>query len=106
MPDFDTKIVNQPVELLARAENLVHTPMKEKYPLLTLVEVLISFLQIKQADDESLLDYLSIFKSKQNVMLGLVGRKFLDKYTENTPIQGSDGHGYCRTGSAKQSRTQ
>ena len=85
MPDFDTQIVNQPVELLSRVENLVHTPMKAKYPPLTLVEVLISFLQISQADDESLLDYLSRFKSEQSVMLRLVGRRLLNGYTENTP---------------------
>jgi len=63
----------------------VHTPIKAKYPPLTLVQVLISFLQISQDDDESLLDYLSRFKSGQSVMLRLVGRKFLNGYTENTP---------------------
>ena len=52
---------------------------------MTLGEVLISYLKIRQVDDESLLDYLSRFKSEQSVMLGLVGRKFLDGYTENTP---------------------
>ena len=64
MSDFDTQIVNQAINVLARVEHLVHTHMKVKYPALILVEVLISFLQIRQADNESLLDYLSRFKSE------------------------------------------
>ena len=85
MPDFESSILNQPIVLLERVENLMHTPMKAKYPPLTLVEVLISFLQIKQGDNESLLDYLSRFKSERNVMLGLVGKRLIDGYTERTP---------------------
>ena len=82
MPDFDTSVLNEPIVLLQRVENIMHTPMKAKYPPLTLVEVLISFLQIKQGDNESLLDYLSRFKSERNVMLGLVGKNIIDGYTE------------------------
>ena len=85
MPDFDTSIVNQPIVLLQRVDNLTHTPMKDKYTPPTLVEVLIRFLKIKQSNNESLLDYLSIFKSKSNVMLGQVDRRLIDGYTERTP---------------------
>ena len=85
MPYFDKAIPNQLIVLLQCVENLMHTPMKAKYPPLTLVEVLISFLQIKQGNNESLLDYLSRFKSERNVMLGLVGKRLIDGYTERTP---------------------
>ena len=85
MPDFDSSIITQPIVLLERVENLMHIPMKAKYPSLTLVEVLISFLQIKQGNNESLLDYLSRFKSERNFMLGLVGKRIIDGYTERTP---------------------
>ena len=60
----------------------MHTPEKAKYPSLTLVEVLLSFLKVKQGDNEDLLDYLSRFKSERDVAMRLVGREFLDGYTE------------------------
>ena len=85
MPYFDTPILNQPIVLLQRVENLLHTPMKDKYHPLTMVEVLISFLQIKKGDNESLLDYLSRFKSERNVMLGLVDERLIYGYIERTP---------------------
>ena len=48
MSTFETKIQNDPLVLLDMIEILVHTPEKEKYPSLTLVEVLFSFLKVKQ----------------------------------------------------------
>ena len=47
---------------------LMHTPEKAKYPALTLIEVLLSFLKIKQGDNEDLLDYLSRFKSERDIV--------------------------------------
>ena len=62
MPDYDSYVKNEPLELLVRVEQLMHTPMKAKYPPLTLIEVLYSFLSLKKGDNEELLDYLSRFK--------------------------------------------
>ena len=47
-----------------------------------LVEVLSSFLKLKQGDNEELLDYLERFKSEMEVVTKLFGSKFLDGYTE------------------------
>ena len=85
MPDYDSNIKNEPLELLVRIEKLMHTPMKAKYPPLTLIEVLSSFLSLKQGDNEELLDYLSRFKSERNVMKSLFGKGMLDGFVENTP---------------------
>ena len=84
MPDFDMHIINEPLELLTRVKSLMHVPMKSKYPPLTLIEVLCSFLAIKQGENEELIDYISRFKSEKSVLLGLMGTKFLDGFTENS----------------------
>ena len=59
MSDYDTAVHNEPLELLKRIETLMHTPERAKYPSLTLVEVLLNLLKIKQGDKEELIDYLS-----------------------------------------------
>ena len=64
MSDFRTKIRNDPLELLQRIETLMHVPQRAKYPPLTLVEVLARYVKIRQGDNESLIDYLSRFKSE------------------------------------------
>ena len=74
MPDFDTKVKQEPLVLLERIEQLMHTPEKAKYPLLTTVEILCNFLRCKQGDKESLLDYLSRFKSERDVLYRILGK--------------------------------
>ena len=59
MSDFDSRIKNDPVELLKEIETLMHVPQRAKYPPLTLVEVLSEFTKIKQGEKESLIDYLN-----------------------------------------------
>ena len=76
--------------LLERIEQLMHTPEKAKYPSLTTVEILCNFLRCKQGDKESLLDYLSRFKSKRDVLYRILGKKFLNGFTENLPDWNGD----------------
>ena len=63
----------------------MHTPERAKYPVLTIIEVLWNFLKVKQADSEDLLDYLSRFKSERDVVLRLLGKNFLDGFSEALP---------------------
>ena len=60
----------------------MHTPKRAKYPSLTTVEVLHNFLKCKQGGKESLIDYLSLFKSERDIVFRIVGRKFLDGRAE------------------------
>ena len=62
----------------------MYTRMNSKYPPLTLIDILSSFLRIKQDENENLFDYLSIFKSEKNVLQGIMGKKWLDEFTENS----------------------
>ena len=82
MPDFDGQINKNPLVLLERIETLMHTPERAKYPSLTTVEVLHNFLKCKQGEKESLIDYLSRFKSERDIVFRIIGRKFLDGFAE------------------------
>ena len=82
MSTYETEISNNPPKLLPTVESLMCTPERAKYPWLMLVEVLSSFLKLKQGDNEELLDYLERFKSEMEVVTKLFGSKFLDGYTE------------------------
>ena len=84
MPNFDTEIINYPLELLAWVESLMHVSMKSKYPPLTLIDILCSCLAIKQWENWILIDYMIRFKSEKSVLLGLTSTKFLDWFTENS----------------------
>ena len=82
IPDFGTRIRDNPIELLKVVESLMHTPERAKYPPLTLVEVMLSFLKIKQGDNEDLIDYLARFKSEMTIVYSLFGKGFLDGFCE------------------------
>ena len=75
MPDFNTAVNKEPLVLLERIEELMHTPERAKYPVLTTVEVLSNFLKCKQSEKESLIDYLSRFKSERDVVYRIMGKK-------------------------------
>ena len=81
--DFASRIENDPLELLKEVETLMHVPQRAKYPPLTLVEVLSEFLNVKQGDKESLLDYLNRFKSEVVVVKQLFGTSITDYNAEN-----------------------
>ena len=63
----------------------MHTPEKAKCPALMLIEVLLSFLKIKQGDNEDLLDYLPQFKSERDIVKRLFRNKLIDGYIEGLP---------------------
>ena len=79
MPDFESVVNNEPLILLSRIENLMHNPF------LTLIEVLFSLLNVKQGDNEDLLDYLSRFRSEKDVVMRLLDHKLIDGYVERLP---------------------
>ena len=85
LPDYQTHVLDKPLEFLVKVEALVHTPQKAIYPPLTLVEILLNMLKVKQKDNEDLVTYLSRFKSERNVMFNLFGKNILDGYVEKTP---------------------
>ena len=85
MPDFESVIRNDPLTTLSRVESLMHTPERAKYPSLTLIEVLLSWLNTKQGADEDLLDYLSRFWSERDVAMRLYDSRLIDGFVGRLP---------------------
>ena len=68
LPEYESWIRDNPVELLKEVEKLSHVPRKAQYPVLALLEALSGMLSLKQGKTESLMHYLEKFKSERNVI--------------------------------------
>ena len=67
-PQFDSKIQNDPIELLKAIKIVMHDPIRAKYPYTSLTEALMRKLNIKQLEQESLIDYMKRFKQSRDVL--------------------------------------
>ena len=82
--DYDTRILDDPLELLKEIERLVHVPRKADYPSIALIETLSNIMTIRQGDKEGLVSYLERFKSEKNVVVSLFGTGLLDGHVEKS----------------------
>ena len=69
--------------MLAKIEELMHTPEKVKYPVLTIVGIMANFLKCRQGEKDTLMDYLLRFKSERDIVNCLWGKMFLDVFVKN-----------------------
>ena len=84
-PDFESKIQDNPIELLKAIKILMHDPVRAKYPYASLVEAIIRAVTIRQQENEGLLDYVKRFKQQRDILKSQIGSEFLYKFVENTP---------------------
>ena len=61
-PDFETVIRDDPVELLGKIKLAMQSPMRARYPYSTATETLKRMMELKQEDNETLVDYTKRFK--------------------------------------------
>ena len=85
LPVFETEIKNNPLKLLEHIGVLMHTPMRALYPQLGLIETFARFLNMRQDEKEDILTYMERFKGERQVLKSLIGSKFLEEFTKNTP---------------------
>ena len=64
---------------------LMHDPIRVKYPFASLTEAMSRMLNIKQQEQEGLLDYVKRFKQNRDITKSHVGSDVLDKFIENMP---------------------
>jgi hypothetical protein len=83
-PDYETTIRDDPIELLTKIKVLMHDPIRAKYPFASLTEAMIRMLNIKQQENEQLLDYIKRFKQFRDITKSHVGTDILDTFVENT----------------------
>ena len=85
LPKYESEIVNQPLNLLKEIKILMHTPMKARYPFMSLTENLSSLLNIKQNEKESLVEYFERFEQEKGIVKSQLGDSVLDKFMESYP---------------------
>jgi hypothetical protein len=83
-PEFETAIHNDPIELLNKIKVLMHDPIRAKIPFVSLTEAISRMLNLKQSENEALLDYVKRFKESRGIMKSHIGTDILDKFVENT----------------------
>ena len=83
-PDYDTKIMNNPIELLKVIKLLMHDPIRARYPYASVTEALLRFLNCKQLDNESVNDYVKRFKSVRDGVSQHMGKDFLHEFVKST----------------------
>jgi len=62
----------------------MHYTIRAQYGLLTVLDAMRRLLNIRQKEDEDLLDYVKRFKQLRNTYKSYLGTKVLDEYVENT----------------------
>ena len=80
--DFETRIEDDPIELLRTIRQLMHEPTRARYPYATLLDAIRGVVNIKQEYNEPLLDYTKRFKEAVDVLETYVGKNILDKFIE------------------------
>ncbi len=82
LPDFDTKIENDPIALLEVIKVLMHDPIRAQYPKISMTESLARLVNCKQAENEQLVDYVKRFKQLRDVAVSHLGTDLLNKFAE------------------------
>jgi hypothetical protein len=57
-PEFKSVIHDDPIELLNKIKVLMHNPIRAKYPFVSLTKSISRMLNLKQNENEGLLDYV------------------------------------------------
>ena len=83
-PDFESKIQDDPIELLKAIKILVHDTVRAKYPYASLTETLERMLLVKQQQNEKVGDYVKRFKQERDNLKLMTGSHILDEFVENS----------------------
>ena len=84
LPDFESTIRDDPIELLKAIQGAVASPVRAQYPFASLTAACKDVLNMKQNQDEKLLDYTNRFKQNWTVFKSNIGSKALDSFIEQT----------------------
>jgi hypothetical protein len=66
--DFEATIRNNSIELLEKIKVLMHNLIRSKYPYASLTKAISRMLNLKQSENEALLDYVKRFKESGDIM--------------------------------------
>ena len=83
-PKYESKIQDDPIELLEVIKNLMHDPIRAQYPLASMHEAVIRLINIKQYEGEALLEYVKRFKQCRDAMKNYAKKNIVYGFVENT----------------------
>jgi hypothetical protein len=83
-PEFESKIRDDPIELLKAIKILMQDTVRAKYNYASVTDAFWRILSTKQVEGESVADYASRVKHQRDVLKTHVGKHFLDVFVENT----------------------
>jgi hypothetical protein len=75
-PDYENNLKNDPIAVPVAIKTLMHNPVRTQYPMASMTDALGRLLNVKQQENESLLDYTKRFKQLCNVRKSQMGYKF------------------------------
>jgi hypothetical protein len=82
-PDFESKILNYPIELLKPIKVLIHAPKRAQYPILDWLNTLKRFIDLRQNPNEALSDYYKRFTQEYDTFKALFGIRMFDHAAEH-----------------------
>jgi hypothetical protein len=69
--------------MLNKIKVLMHDPMRAKHPFAFLIEAMTRMTNVKQIENEGLLDCVKRFKQSRDITKSHVGTDMLDEFVEN-----------------------
>jgi hypothetical protein len=82
-PDYQSTLKNDPIAVLEAIKLLMHDTVRAQYPMVSMSDALDRMINVKQQDNESLLDYVKRFKQLRDVSKSQLGNTFLDTFVEH-----------------------
>ena len=82
-PDYESKIKNDPIELLKAIKILMHDPVRARYPFASLTDAFSQMYGVRQKENEGLLKYVETFKQQRDVLKSHVGTHIFDEFVEH-----------------------
>ena len=84
--DYESSIEKNPIKLLDAIEEHSISYQENKYEMRVITDALKNFVNLKQKEDESLIDYTSRFKSARDVLSAQIGGSLiLTKFVKDMP---------------------
>ena len=83
-PNFESGIRDDPLKVLEIISTLMYTPVRARFPFSTLAETLSSLFNMRQIQDEKLVDYIQRFNQEKQLIKTQLGKHFLDDFVTNT----------------------
>jgi hypothetical protein len=82
-PDYEMGLRNDHIAVLEAIKTLMHDPVCAQYPMMSMTDALSRLVNVKQQENETLLDYVKCFKQLRDVAKGQMGGAILDRFVEH-----------------------